>query len=388
MASVKKKIILKSRSVGATTTFAALALFFAKSNSNIRDDIDDSMALSLDKVNPKFRNLTDLLFFTDRMDLDLSEFKPLLRENYDVHQSYLWDRFIKGVAIYWNNGSEFWSNRLEFLISLNDKILSNKIENVLEKRMFEVVRTKHELDIQYNIEYLQFLELCKIKASRNESLASAKVYFTEVTSNISSTKLVSLVRSFIPTVFSSMEEYITILTKNIVSSARNFELLQALEQQGILFNKAPVVQLALSIVNERIHNEKNRRAFFTIISDSTIRNMLKSCYKPDYKEKILHLITACDYQMIEEHHLRNIKSIIDLDESLADDLAVIYADKLYQRSTGHKKANADRLIRLINQCPQISSKKILAYLSSNNKMNDIKYILNSFPNLKKLAAFM
>jgi hypothetical protein len=38
--------------------------------------------------------------------------------------------------------------------------------------------------------------------------------------------------------------------------------------------------------------------------------------------------------------------------------------------------------------PQISPKKILAYLSSQNKMTDIKYMLLAFPNLRKLAAFV
>lgn len=366
----------------------ALTALFLSKNTNTSADIDDSMGLSLDKVNPKFRNLADLLFFSNRMDLDLSEFKSLFKDNYEVHYNYLWDRFVKGIAIYWQNGTEFWAHRLSFLLSLNDKNLSSRIEGNLEKRMFDVVRTKHELDIHHDIEYLQFLEFCKVKAARAEKLISTKVYFTEVTSNISATKLVSLVQSFIPTVFSSMEEYVLILSKNIISSSRNFELLQALEELGIPFDRTPVVQLAYSIISERIHSEKNRRAFFTIISDPTIRQSLKVVYKPENRERLLHLIDSCEYQMIEELHLRNIKNLIDLDESIADDLAVIYADKLYQRSTGHKKANADRLIRLINQCPQISSKKILAYLSSNNRMNDIKYILNSFPNLKKLAAFM
>jgi len=36
---------------------------------------------------------------------------------------------------------------------------------------------------------------------------------------------------------------------------------------------------------------------------------------------------------------------------------------------------------------EIARKKILAYLSSNNKIFDIKYVLSAFPELRKLAAF-
>jgi hypothetical protein len=73
---------------------------------------------------------------------------------------------------------------------------------------------------------------------------------------------------------------------------------------------------------------------------------------------------------------------------VVDELAIIYADKLYQRRTSHKKSNADRLIRLLKSVPQITPKKILAYLSSRNQVPDIKYILSAFPDLRKLAAFV
>ena len=42
-----------------------------------------------ENLNPKFRNLTDLLFYSDRMDLDLSEYKFLYKENRTVNSAYL-----------------------------------------------------------------------------------------------------------------------------------------------------------------------------------------------------------------------------------------------------------------------------------------------------------
>lgn len=346
------------------------------------------MPLQLDKINPKFRQLTDLLFFSDRMDLDLSEFKPLLKENYETHFDYVWDRFQKSSEIAWEQGEQFWNNRLSFLLALSDKNLTNHIEDHLEKRMFNMVRMKYEINIKYDIEYLQFLEFCKIKHAKKESLIAVKNYLTEMPSHLNSNKLINIVNSFIPIVFADINEYAETISKKITHSSRHFDLLVALDQQGIAFDKKPIINLAYELIESRKHNDKNRRAFFTIINDKDIRDGLKMQYTAANRIMLLHLLEACEYQMIEEHHLRNIKNVVDLDPSVADDLAVIYADKLYHRSTGHKKANADRLIRLLKMVPQIMPKKILAYLSSNNKMSDIKYVLSAFPDLRKLAAFV
>jgi len=357
-------------------------------NSYHSDDIDIDMTLELDKVNPEFRQLTDLLLFSDRIDLDLSDYKRLLRENHDPHFDYLWDRFKRASEIFWQNGEKFWNSRLSFFLSLNEKVLTKYIEEHLEKRMFGLVRSKHTLDAKYDLAYLQYVEFCNVKFARKESLASVKQYLTELPQHLNAEKIIKIVSSFIPIVFSSIDEYVEVITKKIVQSARHFDLLQALEQHGVGFDKGPVIKLALEIITERKYNDKNRRAFFAILNDNVVRNGLKNLYNSSHRDKLLEFLESCDYQMIEDHHLRNIKNIVDLDGSIADELAIIYADKLYHRNTGHKKANADRLIRLMKMIPQVTPKKILAYLSSNNKMSDIKYVLSAFPDLRKLAAFV
>lgn len=352
------------------------------------------MSFQLDKINPKFRELTDLLLFSDRLDLDLSKFKELLKENYNQHSDYLWDRFQRSLEISWENGASFWSSRLHFLLSLNDKALAKRIETLLEKRMFDTVRMKHDIDIRYDIEYLQFIEFCKIKYDRKESLVSVKNYLTEMPSHMRSDKLISIVNSFVPTVFSTIDEYVEIMSKKITTSARNYDLLIALESQGVPFNKEPIITLAKELLTQRERKSKNNRAFFILLNDTDVRQALKEAYAvhpnvpPLYREKLISVVKSSEFTLIEECHLRNLKNIIDLDASLADDLTVLYADKLYARGSKHKHANADRLIRLLKAIPQISQRKMLVYLSNNNKMADIKYILSAFPELKKLAAFV
>lgn len=357
-------------------------------NSISSDDIDIGMTVQLDKINPKFRQLVDLLLFSDRMDLDLSDFKVLLKDNYSVHFDYLWDRFKRASTIYWEEGEKFWFSRISFLHSVNDKSLTKYLEDHFQKRMVNLVRSKHNVDIKYDIEFLQFLEYSKVKQSRQESLVHFKQYLTDIPSHLNAEKIIKIVNHFIPIVFSDIDEYVGIIAKKITQSARHYDLLLALEQQGILFDKGPIIKLALELITDRAHNEKNRRAFFAVLNDGYVRKGLKNIYSNIHRDKLLEFLEDCDYQVIEEHHLRNIKNLINLDSTIADDLAVMYADKLYQRNTGHKKANADRLIRLMKVVSEIAPKKILAYLSSNNKISDIKYVLSAFPELRKLAAFV
>lgn len=357
-------------------------------NSISSDDIDIGMTVQLDKINPKFRQLVDLLLFSDRMDLDLSDFKVLLKDNYSVHFDYLWDRFKRASTIYWEEGEKFWFSRISFLHSVNDKSLTKYLEDHFQKRMVNLVRSKHNVDIKYDIEFLQFLEYSKVKQSRQESLVHFKQYLTDIPSHLNAEKIIKIVNHFIPIVFSDIDEYVGIIAKKITQSARHYDLLLALEQQGIIFDKGPIIKLALELITDRAHNEKNRRAFFAVLNDGYVRKGLKNIYSNIHRDKLLEFLEDCDYQVIEEHHLRNIKNLINLDSTIADDLAVMYADKLYQRNTGHKKANADRLIRLMKVVSEIAPKKILAYLSSNNKISDIKYVLSAFPELRKLAAFV
>jgi hypothetical protein len=346
------------------------------------------MSLNLNEINPKFRQLTDLLLFSDQMDLDLSEYKFLLRSNQVAHYPYFWDRFQKASEIFWEKGEQLWSYRLNFLLSLNESRLSKNIEDHLEKRFFALVKAKNHINPQYDIEYLQLLELCKIKFKRKENLSEIKIYLIGLTDELKFDKLVDLVNTFVPMVFADFNEYIRTIARNIPNSARTFEFLLFLEQKGITFNKSPVIDLAYNILIGHSHMEHNIRAFFSIINDPVVMSALKQKYDVSHRASLISLLHSASYQVLEEHHLRNIQHIIELDSSVVDELAIIYADKLYQRRTVHKKSNADRLIRLLKSVPQITPKKILAYLSARNQVPDIKYILSAFPDLRKLAAFV
>lgn len=339
-----------------------------------------------ENLNPKFRNLTDLLFYSDRMDLDLSEYKLLYKENRTTHSVYLLNLIKRAADIFWEDNYSFWCNRLTFLLSLNEKHINEDVSSFIEKRMFNLIRFKLDINIKYDIEFQQFLAYCQVKLQRNEDLTLIKEQLLALPSNTSATQLMQIVPHFVPLFFKDINEYMDHMIKKIPQSARNFELLRELEGLGLAFNKQPIISLAKDLLLERVYNDKNRRALFSLMHDDTILSSLKEIQVP--KNRLISLLNAIDYKEMEDRHFSNIKHLLELESSLGDDVANIYASKLYARGGGHKKANADRLIRLLKMFPQIQPKKVLAFLSSNNKIIDIKYMLSAFPDLRKLAAFV
>src|ERR1700680_515244 len=102
----------------------------------------------------------------------------------------MWERLQKAVEIFWENGEQFWSNRFDFLLSLNEKTISKNLEVLLEKRMFELLRNKSQINILYDIQCLQFVEFCKLKHQKNESLDNIKTYLMDLPSQSSIEKLI------------------------------------------------------------------------------------------------------------------------------------------------------------------------------------------------------
>lgn len=343
--------------------------------------------IRLDKIKPEFRYLVDLLFFTDRMDIDTSNFYNLLQENRTEHLTYLIDHINKSSNICWLDAESFWENRISLLLSFNDKFISKYTDHYFEKRMFSIIRSKREINERNDLEYLQFLVYCKVKNIRKDNLLSLKTSFIELSPQVRIDKLIKIIYSLIPNLFRDIDDYVNLLAKNITYEARNFEILQSLENHDVIFDKKSIVQLAQDIMLKRARSVRNIKAFFAIINDPVMLKQLKSEYKVEYRENLVNLISNCDYMQLEEYFFKNIKNVLELDSVIADDVAEIYASKLYARKFNHKRANADRLIRLMKTFSQISHKKVLVYLSNNNKMKDIKYLLKAFPDLRKLAAF-
>lgn len=346
------------------------------------------MTINLSKIDLQFRELTDVLLFSERKDIDAIVYKNLLSKNRKDHSSYLLDRFKKASNIYWEAGENVWLYRFDILLSCTDSSFQTEIESFLQKRMIVLARVKSELTLKYDLEYSQLFYFCKAKFQKKLSLNKIKNYLVEFAPNISVKKLVGIVNDFSPYLFKDMDEFAEIVVSQLFHCASNYLLLLFLEKNGIIFDKVPLIDLANEIVLERSQTEKNARILFSILNDEVVLAGLKEKYTQLHKQKLISLIKECNFYLIEENSLKNIKNLISLDSSIADEIALIYAKKLFSRNITHKRANADRLIRLVKNVRQISSKKILAFLAARNKMSDIKYMAKVFPEIKKLSNFV
>lgn len=341
--------------------------------------------MQLDKIDPKFRILADQLFFTDRADLDLSNFVTLLDNNED-HYRYLWDRFMRSTEIFWEES--FWVNRFEFFLTYKPKKAVPEIESLLFNKFKNLLISNYGASPLYHNAYVQFIAWSKAKANQKESIQDIKDFLVSLPPVMRVAQLISVVGHFIPFIFPNIEEYIQVITKNIGQSSRSFEVIKQFEAQGLVIDRATINKEAKNLLFKRVPNKPNRRSFMALLNDSSIMTVLKAEYKPEHRDRLLALIKRCDYKEIEEQHLRNIKNLLELDASIADDLITTYADRLYARGTGDKGANIKRLIRACKAYPQFSPKKVLAYLSANNRMSDIKFLVASFHELKLLVPFV
>ena len=341
--------------------------------------------MQLDKIDPQFRKLTDQLFFTDRIDLDLTNHKALLTQNRE-HPGYLWDRLLRGMEIFWEES--FWLNRFEYLFDISDKKNLEQIESHLLTKFSRLITHSYGASPQYDNEYIQFIAWTKVKLNKKENIIPLREFFLGLSHTLHSNRLADIIKNFIPFLFQNVEEYVEILSKRVGQSARNFEVLRQLEKQGLPVDKQPIFKLVTDLLFKRVPNRKNRRSFFAMIEDVAVFDHLKSEYKSEHRDKLVSFIKSCDFREIEEYHLRNMKNLLSLDATIADDLLTTYAERLYARGTGDKGANVKRLIRACKDCPQLSPKKVLVYLSANSRMSDIKKLVGAFHDLKMLVPFI
>lgn len=335
-------------------------------------------------VDSQFRHLTDLLLFTDRTDVDWSDYRTLLND--ETNYFYLEDRFSKCVEMHWNE--DFWKHRLDFLFSLQHKKLHRLMDNLIEGRFKFLIRSNSSASPYVHREFMRYIGLCAAKAQHKGNLMTAKKLLLQLPNSVRADDLTRFINYFVPFVYPSLEAYGEALTREVAHSQRAFQVMDTLEKRGVPVDRTLIYKIAKDLFFKRALNRKNRHSLFIMLDDETIRNAIKLEYKAEHQERVIALLNQSDFGEIEQRHLANIKNLLDIDETIADKLLVIYANKLHARGIGSKKANIDRIIRVLKTFPQCSPKKMLVYLSNNNRMSDIKYLLSAFPDLRKLAAFI
>lgn len=345
--------------------------------------------INLSKINPEFRNLTDLLFFSNSAKLDINRYKLLFDENQIQNKEYILNTFEASSNIFLIDNS-IWFSRMEVLHFVNKNIFK-KISKIIKKSFYSILNSGVIIS-NNNIKYTQFIELIKFKHKIKSSLIDLKEYLLSMCHHVSNDNLVKITNDLTPFVFSGVDEYINLISKKIKVSVSNFDFLKSLENNGFILNESAFIKTLINAFDDLLLNNltslKYKSAIFCMILDKNILSHIKQNYSDIYKENIVKLIKSSDYYEIEGERFDIMEKLLDIDESLTDIIIRRYVIKLYQRYSYHKKANVDKLIKLLNKFKFISCKKILLLLIEIDQSEDIKYILKEFPELKNLASFI
>lgn len=340
------------------------------------------------KIDDKFKNLTDLLFYSSIKNLDIEVYKSFFINNKIHNKEYILNVFKASSNIFWENSAHLWFYRLE-MIYLLDKSLFSEIDKLISKSFSSALRNADH--IEYDISYIQHVELCKVKRKYKKSLLKTKDYFLQMINVLNFDILYSVINNYIPILFSSKNELIKLITNRVIISINNLNFLFFLEKKGELPDKSSLMSLSKNFLDQNkktIISDKYRKSILALILNKDILEYIKSIYCAQYRSNLIAVLQSSDYFEIEGNHLNVIESLLYLDESLADEIANIYIAKLYARYVSHKKANVDKVIRLLRKFKLISPKKVLILLSKLNRSKDIKYIVKEFPELKNLAMFI
>ncbi len=343
------------------------------------------MNYNIEDLNPDFRKLTDLLFLSDRMDLDLSNYKNLLKSNQN-HYNYFWRVFYNSSKVFWN--SDFWNNRLSFLFSLDLKNLKKDISYNFRNKLLNEIKFNKKINIKTNTRLIQFVEFCNIKKKNNLSLYSTKQFLVKNCLYLKRENIFDFIINFVPSVFSSFDEFLEELLKLDYKSYYNLNVVLYLYKKSKSFNTNIFVSMFKSLISKKQSVRNRRDIIYKLLENNEILCIIKDNMNDDLKLKLKKLIDNSSFQEFNYNHLKNIKILISLNKEFADIVIYKYIDTIYARHIFNRKSNSDKLIALINLIPEASAKKVLSYIASKNKMNDIKYVVQKYPKLSSLLAFI
>lgn len=331
----------------------------------------------------RFRQQTDQIFTHSNFDIiDRKQYSAdfFIRDN----QSYFWTVLFNSFKS--NTNTTYLENIFDFLLSLDYSYLSYELERMAFNKMVDLLCYNTE-DYKNNVAYIQALIFAKVLKNRKIASSYGKRILLSYRHPSRALQIIDVVKDFVPTIFKNQEEYFTLLSKKVEESVGTFKFIMELEKLGFPIDKAPLNNLALRLLSKRKFNDVNRKWLFRFFDNREIFEFLKSNYKSEYKDRLLKLVDGAYFYEIDGFELKNMKLLLELDKSIAEDLIKKYADKLYNRWTGHKFANVNRLIKAVKTFDCFSARNMLVYLSQKDRSNDIAHWINAFPELQHLGSF-
>ena len=336
-------------------------------------------------LNPDFRNKTDLLFFTNRLDLDLANYKSLFEID-TSNVEYLLDRFFKGVEVFWDNLEDMWAHRFETILALGSPAVTRAVEKLITKRMATLLRKKQEVK-HSSIEYIQYLEMVKTRWKRKESLSEVRNYLLELPDSIKPEQVILIIKSFIPYVFKDINEYISNLCKRVIYSTRNLIILKELKKKGFDYN-IDLLKERMDIILDTNSCTKMNKAFVALLYEPEIVEHLKTKLNPTVNVKILDLLDYSSFKEVEVNNYYIFRVLTTIDAKFTPLLLEDYIELLIRRGNKHLKSNANKIAKLTRHVPAFLAKDTFRYLVSTNRLNYIKALTIHFPEYKGLIPFI
>ncbi len=339
------------------------------------------------RVNPEFRKQVDTLFFTNQENIDLKNFKKNLRSNHPYHLKYFWDRLYKSSNIAWESG--FWESRFALLNSIRYRKLILNIERYLINKLSYSLKIKNGKSILNKLEYIQFFEFCKIRFITS-NCKNIKNFLYTLPSFVNYEKFVSVIQDLYRIIPESITDYIYNIILSYKKFPNLFSFIKALQAKNYKVNEVKIFNLICDLIFER----KNYSKIFyrsSLLLECFSNNDIFFKLKDDFvlnKEKLFDILESLNLLELESNFFNIFKKILLIDPSWMDDLLPIYLDKVYKRTSTHKRSNTDRILNLLKAVPNISIKKIINWLAKNKKNSDIQYLMKKFPEFNKLAVFV
>ena len=251
-------------------------------------------------LNSEFRNKTDLLFFTNRLDLDCKNYKDLFWADVENNSQYILDRFYKGSEIFWDvNAESIWNSRLTILLELESVVVTKAVEKFVTKRLVTLFRNKQDLNIKYYTEFIQYLEFAKVKHSRKENLSHIKNYLLELPNSFKVEKVIELASLFTPFIFKDMNDFASHLCKKIIHSPKNLLILKELEKLGVSYNRQLLVD-CFDLVLTKPTSHKTAKAFMALMEENEVVAHLKSL-NSNHGSKMDELLFELDFKDLEHN---------------------------------------------------------------------------------------
>lgn len=340
----------------------------------------------LNNISPKFRNLVDLLFFSNK-NIDVDVFKTLFKENYHVNFKYLTDTFSKSKHIFWEDGHELWRSRFVAIFSLNDKNVSNYFENVIINDFLYTLRSKQKDDLCLKNEFFLFCQWCNVKRNDFSIVPSMDLNNCILLISIYMKKdlVTDVVKSFVPYTHSSYEEMGEFLTRNLKSYPLNILPISEFIGQGYIKSDL-LYNVVSNLLKTQNITKQSSTLFFTLLNNSDVKQHLVSTdyEKSDFYDYFKYA-TNLD---LEKGHFQLFKNVNDIDKEMVKELFSIYIHKVYERNTYKRNSNFNKIIKTLKTLDFLDPRIFLSFLIEYDLRKELSDLYNIYPDFGRIILYL